>query len=156
MVSLHKRKLHRYLPSIFSETNQIFAAAATNALLGFIIIPIITYASQGQTNPSVQVFLLSVLSIGIGVTTLVTIVLPHIRRASSGEKIVISNLLRSHEKSTIEITAGSRPHTLQSVPTQSILVKRNDPMPRKIEESVLRVQEVLQLLSNKRFVTPSF
>jgi hypothetical protein len=92
------------------------------------------------------------------VSLLVIIVWPKIRRARSGEKVVMSGLLDaargvSSLPSTPKAAAGE-PESLaeQNATVQirnRVTVNKDDPMPKQVENSILAMEELFREVTNE-------
>lgn len=90
------------------------------------------------------------MSIGIGTTDLVIIVLPKIRRVWSGEKLVITNVLDSRFKPAMPSGTSEESRNSES---ERVCLKVGDPLPRTIEQHVLNLHDVLRLVEHKWYVS---
>ena len=99
--------ISRSLPSAFNEKDQIFNAASISTLLAFMTISLGEIINDPTTHPDVQVFLLSLFSIGIATSILILVVLPKVRRVMSGEKVVMSTLLGARFGASTTGTTGT-------------------------------------------------
>jgi hypothetical protein len=103
----------RELPSVFNEKNAIFITAATNCVVLFFVLAMIYIFDTSITEPNVTSFLWIFMSLFFVVSTLSMIVIPKVRRAKSGERIVMSKLLdpklsRRHSSVAMPTTTAAR------------------------------------------------
>jgi len=154
----------RLLPSAFNETTEIFRAAGLDCGIIIISFPLVLLSNTPTSSPDIQVFFQTLLSIGIATVTLVVIVIPKIRRVRNGDKVVIAKLLdsgytgssssdgvQSHPTLGSE-TPGDGHGPPQNATTQvvgRIVLHDNDPIPRSIEEQLLKLQGVLRSVTSK-------
>ena len=97
-----------------------------------------------------QVFFRALFSIGISTLVLVILVLPKIKRVSSGEKVIVTNLLANTFRRGTDSTTLTHPAESQSTFNTGgrqfqdrIIVKKDDPLPPSIEAQVFEVQDLL-------------
>ena len=139
----------KHLPSAFNETDGIFQSSSINAIVALIAICLDLLTSKVRTHPDVTVFVWASASIILCSTSVGFIVIPKVRRVLSGEKVIISNLLSQARYSQHASVPGGRRPTLSSGPAQSgerepISLKRNEPIPRRLEREIIGVNEMMQ------------
>jgi len=127
--------------------------------------PYVTYFPLSRIH-EIQVFFRTLLSIGIAVTVLVALVLPKIRRVTSGEKVVVSTLLDARF-STWNSDSDARTTTTNHTVGGGIggsfdssgggtaaeevrsLLDEGDPLPRSVEKHVVHLQDILSKVTLK-------
>ena len=151
----------RDLPAAFNDTDAIFQSSSINALVSLITITLDMLTTTIRTAPDVTVFLWVCTSIVISSTAVYFITVPKIKRVVSGEKVIISDLLkqaRTSEHSTsnpageTSILQAGKNLASSRLPNEekpTIHVKRNDPIPRKLERELLGVNEMVEGIRNE-------
>jgi hypothetical protein len=123
-----------------------------NCLIAFITLPLLELTNDPTDSPDVQVFLRSFLSIGIAMTVLVILIWPKLRRVWSGEKVVLTTVLDARFKApgVANTPTDLRRTNAQEDPTEDrIHLKEGDPLPRAIEQQVLRLHDVLRTVEDR-------
>jgi hypothetical protein len=146
----------RLLPSVFNEKNQVFHASFVNCLIAFVTLPLLELTNDPTDSPDVQVFLRSFLSIGIAMTVLVILIWPKLRRVWSGERVVLTTVLDARFKAPGAATTPTDDHrknTLEDAAGDRIHLKEGDPLPRTIEQQVLRLHDVLRTVEDRWYAT---
>lgn len=152
----------RDLPAAFNDTDAIFQSSSINAIVSLIAITLDMLTTAVRTAPDVTAFIWVSTSMVISLTAVCFITVPKIKRVLSGEKVIISDLLkqaRTSEHSTSH-PGGGETSILQSgkslacsrLPNgerPTIHVKRNDPIPRKLERELLGVNEMVEGIRNE-------
>ena len=149
----------RDLPAAFNDTDAIFQSSSINAIVSLITISLDMLTSTVRTPPDVTVFLWAATSIVIASTAVGFIIIPKIRRVLSGEKVIISDLLKqarpeqhpgeTSETSNLQSRRAAASSRLPSGERPSIHVKRNDPIPRQLERELLGVNKLVEDIRNE-------
>lgn len=152
----------RDLPAAFNDTDAIFQSSSINAIVSLIAISLDMLTATVRTPPDVTVFLWASTSMVISSTAVGFIIVPKIKRVMSGEKVIISDLLKQArtsehpgeetETSTGILQSGNKAAASSRLPSgerPTIHVKQNDPIPRLIERELLGLNEMVEGIRNE-------
>jgi hypothetical protein len=126
-----------------------------------------------NASRTVQSFMMTSITITVAMVSSWLLIMPKIRRVLSGEKVVISNMLRrmdhgepstpsSQSEATDTITteqpkssrrttsvrfSGLEPHPRE----EKITLKEEDAIPKSVEEEMLKLSRAIQEINNTRY-----
>ena len=156
-------------PNVTVRTDKKVNVVERTPLLMFILTLFFLNASR-----TVQSFIMTIVTITVAMVSTWFLVMPKIRRVLSGEKVVISNMLRhmdhgeptapsSHSEITDTITteqpnksrrrtasvrfSGLEPHPRE----EKITLKEEDAIPKSVEKEMYTLSRAIQEINNTRY-----
>lgn len=139
------------LPSLFNETRLIYRSILTSFILTVVLIPFLVLTDHDTSSPNIGSFAYLFIFLALPFSMCWSLIYPKLVVVWSGEKVVVSSLLRKpspgdeKDRETLyKVSTASKPTT----DLRSYTISDSEPIPKWIEQKLTELQSRMQNISN--------
>jgi len=141
------------LPSLFNETRLIYRSIVTSFILTLVLIPFLVLTDHDTSSPNIGSFAYLFIFLALPFSMSWSLIYPKLIVVWSGERVVVSSLLRKQSR---QANINSK-HSNKSVSTSMVISTRSSrpytisdttSIPKWIEQNLAELQSRMQSITN--------
>ena len=141
------------LPSLFNETRLIYRSILTSFIMTVVLIPFLVLTDHDTSSPNIGSFAYLFIFLALPFSMSWSLIYPKLIVVWSGEKVVVSSLLRKQSRqvnvnSKYSNTSVSTSMAVSSRSSRSYTISDTASIPKWIEQNLTELQSRMQSITN--------